>query len=522
MFKKILDNLKKIGLLGFLSLCLHPVITPLFIFFSWPISLWNSRLLFQGQWSKYQGFDAKHAINSLFYRTQWINIDRYGRRSISPVLGLGNYPLKMFWHLSNFSSYFYSHAGAISILIGTFIMVLSHLFWLQEGNLFWVLIVTGILFFSSTSYLMAFALQNYQILSWMLLPITFYGLINGYYVVAAAFLLISSSLGITAFIFSFFSIGIFVAQSGTYAQIFIIIPACIMVIIKLVFIFYDGDIWNSFLMIGKLIGLIKKDVQYKRKSMKIGLFNLYFMVLYGIGIVLLWYFGEKLPVFPITAFFIFIINQTFMRVADHESVITFFLIMTGLEVMQMPYNWLILCPLVLICNPLPGLLGSGKNFLATLPSVYSPFDSEPLLRKIRFFLDLPKKSKVFFAFNSPNGVYENIFDGYRHLLEAAFLVGTEQEIHLFPDWYAVAQTNYPEAPSIWGRNPESVKQNMNRWNADYVIIYQDSNTDLSAEWVDDFTVVNSIDWNIVFPDLKKKRVISESHPTPKWWLLKYK
>ena len=46
------------------------------------------------------GFHPHNAINSLFYRTQWINLDRYGRSQHSPVLGLGDYPLKNWFHLS--------------------------------------------------------------------------------------------------------------------------------------------------------------------------------------------------------------------------------------------------------------------------------------------------------------------------------------------------------------------------------------------------------------------------------------
>ena len=67
---------------------------PVFLLYRMPIawakSLWEARVLLDGRWSRYMGFHPQNAINSMFYRTQWINLDRYGRSQHSPVLGLGD------------------------------------------------------------------------------------------------------------------------------------------------------------------------------------------------------------------------------------------------------------------------------------------------------------------------------------------------------------------------------------------------------------------------------------------------
>ena len=81
---------------------------PFFLLYRMPIawakSLWEARILLNGQWHRYMGSNPQNAINSMFYRTQWINLDRYGRNGVSPILGLGQYPLKNRFHLSLLSS----------------------------------------------------------------------------------------------------------------------------------------------------------------------------------------------------------------------------------------------------------------------------------------------------------------------------------------------------------------------------------------------------------------------------------
>ncbi|NQU32161.1 MAG: hypothetical protein HQ521_02905, partial [Bacteroidetes bacterium] len=64
----------------------------------------------------------------------------------SPVVGLGDYPLSNWFHLTYLSSYIYSHAGAITTLAGTLIWVFSHLVWIDSLSAWWIVILTLTLF----------------------------------------------------------------------------------------------------------------------------------------------------------------------------------------------------------------------------------------------------------------------------------------------------------------------------------------------------------------------------------------
>src|SRR3972149_4205653 len=81
---KLKAIISKLGFWGFVELLFHPILVPLYVIPAWVRSLWASRILLWGQWSRYHGFHAQNAINNLFYRTQWININRYGHLSKSP------------------------------------------------------------------------------------------------------------------------------------------------------------------------------------------------------------------------------------------------------------------------------------------------------------------------------------------------------------------------------------------------------------------------------------------------------
>ena len=115
LFKKI-ENLKIKDKLYILT---RLIFYPIFVLFEIPVcwikSIYNSRILLEGNWDRYMGFLPRNALNNLFYRTQWININKFGRSGISNFLSLGNYPLSNFFQLSLFSSYIFSNAGAVSM-----------------------------------------------------------------------------------------------------------------------------------------------------------------------------------------------------------------------------------------------------------------------------------------------------------------------------------------------------------------------------------------------------------------------
>lgn len=518
MIEKIIKKFGKLNFSEWVQIFLHPILIPFTMVPAWLKSLWNSRILLRGQWSRYHGFHAHNAINSLFYRTQWININRYGRLANSPIIGLGNFPLSNWWHLSSLASYFYANAGAVTTLLGTLFLVLSHLIWIQSASWVWVLIVTALFLFSSTAYIMAFARQNYQILAWMFIPVGLYGLVNGQWVVAAAALLIAAALGVTAFVVSIYLVMIYVVYSSNYQMLWLMLPASIAVSIKMVPLFVKGNARESLMNMAKLIGLVHVKVRYKRTSMGFGLFNVYMLMLYGLSLGLVWSAKQDVPIFMFAAVVLFLINQRFMRFADDQSVVLTVAMAAVVEVLIAPFNWLALAGLVIVLNPVLKFFQAGEY---VVPIISSPCDTEILLIKLHEFFDcISSGERVLFSFNDPQGVYDNIFDGYRILHEAPLVVAAERKIHLLPDWYAVMETNHEAAPPIWGKSVGEVRRNMNYWQANYAIIYQGSGTQLSSEWLDEFEVAAEFDWLSFYEEKTIRETISKSLNPPKWWLIK--
>ena len=519
---KVKAIISKLGFRAFVELLFHPVLVPLYVIPAWGKSLLASRILLQGRWSRYHGFHAQNAINNLFYRTQWININRYGRLSKSPILGLGNYSLSNWWFLSSLASYIYANAGAATTLLGTLFWILSHLIWLQTTDWHWVLFVTAIVFFSSTAYLMAFARQNYQILGWMLLPIAFYGLLNDQLVIATLAFFAAALMGFTALFVSIILVFSHALQTGNFHLLLVLLPAIAVTTLNFIELLRTGNLKSSVLMIGKLIGLIPVGVKYKRKSMKVGLFTLYFLSIYAIAIFSIWIGTGRLPVLLTVVYGLFFLNQRLARFADEESLLILFVGVSAVEVLSSSGGWYALAGLFVAANPITFVLDgiSRKdrvNFCK--PYEYQPFDTEPLLSAFRNFLDVKPGSRILFAFDDPNGDYGQIFDGYRVLLEAPLVVAAENSVHLFPDWYAVSQTNYVNAPTFWGRSFSEVGNNVKYWNADYVIVYQDSGTDIEPGWLSSFRVISEFDWGHWVDGLRGCRIWSADKPIPKWWLL---
>ncbi len=499
----------------------YPFLLAASTLFAWPASIKKSFRLFYGKWERYHGFTAFNSINSLFYRTQWLNINSYGRDGVSPTFGLGHYPLNNIWHLSTLASYFYAHAGAITTLLGVIWMTLGNLIWLEvSAHPLWVLFVTALFFFSSTAYLMAFERQNYQILGWSWLPICFFGFLTQHYFIAAGSFLIASTLSLTAFvtclpilfIYSFFKHDAFL--------IFSIFPAILVTSSKLLYIFSHEKTLKAVFRIADLVGASKKNVRYKRAN-KLGGTVFYFLVVYLLSIILLWLGKGGAPYLALYALTIFYVNHRLIRFADIQSTILLFTFMALSEAIISEPNYLITLGLLVACNPLNNLLAlvSDKWFSV---STYQPFDLTPILDSLRGFLQVPKSQKILIVFSDPDDQYEKIFDEDRVLVEAAFYVAAEKGVHLFPDWHAILETNYQGSPSFWGREPEQVIFNMCKFNLKHALIYQDAGTPLEDKWSKNFKLISEYDWTTNAPEVAEEFFKYRKKELPKWFLLKIK
>ena len=506
------------------SLILYPCLLFFMMPVAWIKSIWEARILLKGGWHKYMGFHPLNSINSLFYRTQWINLKRFGRNGRSPLIGLGDFPLWKWFHLSYIGSFFYAHAAPVITLLGSLFWVFSHVVWMTEKNTYWSISLSLTLLFSSTCYAMAFARQNYQILGWMFFPLTLFFLNSGDLIGVSLSLFFTGFGAITPIFFAFpivFYFSICFIDPWILATL---VPVIIVISIRFFTMLASKSFLVSLNETAKLIGLSSRKVRYNREMSKVSNYTIYFLIIFSIGTLFLSFASDVFPTLAVFGIIAFFVNQRLLRVADEESMIMLFLSLFAFYVIQQEYNLLAISALWLVASPLPVFLSvqeplSKMKFGRII--VNPPFDHSKLESGFdKFFSSVREGESVYFAFSDPKGKYQNCFDGYRHILEMPLYVAAKNGFHLFPDWYAVSQTNYLGAPNCWGRNQEKVSENMDRWHAKFAVIYQDSETDLEKKWLNHYDLLSTFDWKEYLPMFRGVKMWSTSSVTPKWFLLK--
>ena len=83
------------------------------------------------------------------------------------------------------------------MFFGSFIWFSTNFIWLEKINALWVLTILLLLFLSSTLYSMTFSLQNYQILSWMWMPLSLFHMSQEEYISAFFCWIAMSLFGVT-------------------------------------------------------------------------------------------------------------------------------------------------------------------------------------------------------------------------------------------------------------------------------------------------------------------------------------
>lgn len=509
-----------------LELLFYPFILFLKLPPAWASSIKNAKVLLVANNSKYMGFYPQNAINSLFYKTQWVNLQRYGRLKNSKCIGLGNFPIRNWFHLSAIASATYANAGAATTLIGTLFWVLGHFVWIGDVETYWLSAVVISLFISSTAYSMAFFRQNYQILGWMCYPFALF-LMQGEHYLSASFAWFAGGLaGLTPIVFAFPIVAVFVVYSADLTLFFVMAPAVLLAASRFMPLLQGSNLKDSCISIAKMIGLTKSKVKYKRERKTIGLTTLYFTTLYSTAAFLISWDAGQIVVFPFLGMILFLINQTSFRVADEQSVMvvsvtlfTFTTIQAEPSLVTLFGYWLAVCPtgfFLTIQN-----INASSNLGYPVKTV-APFDmSELELEMEGFFKAVRPGSRVYFAHEDPKGLYAQVFDGYRVLNELPLYVASKKEIHLFPDWWAVYETNYEGAPTCWGRSITEVRDNCQRWAARYALIYS-FDACLNDKWLESFNLVAEFDWAKYQKIIDDGGLLPPSVKAPKWFLLKQK
>jgi len=499
---------------------------PVTVIFTTPIrlvqTLWQSRILLDGKdWQYYQHFKARISLTSLFYSTRALNLSRYGRSGKSPTLALGNYSLARCFHYSLFSLYAYWKAGAVTVLMSMTGWWILHLFWVDTSNIGFVLITMVSLLISTTFYANAFGIQNYNSIGWIFSPIILFGIINNNWLIAGFALFLASFGSFTVV----FLMNIIIIVSAVYASSYIPLFALLPANLKLLFHFYPFLLKENkaSILIGvlKAIGFIDTKVKYKRSiSKKFDLRSFYYALLYLQFLYVVYYLTGEVSIIFLTGLILFFINTVFLRFADQQSM-QMLLFTVAVAVTLYLNNYFLLISLWFLISPLPALAFSFRleNFLDIVPKL-KPFSLKNILNGLENFLSpVNLNEKILMAFDNPNNIYEKIFDDYRTIYEAPLYIAAKRDIHLLPDWWAVFELNYENAPEIWGRDVESVKKNIKQWKADYVIIYQKAGTEIDAQWQNSgFEILNKFSWADYEHEFDHNKPFKSA--TPDWWLLK--
>ena len=499
---------------------------PVTILFTTPIrliqSLWNSRILLEGKdWEYYPHFKARISFNSLFYFTRALNLSKYGRSGKAPYLGLGDYSLTRCFHYSLFSLYGYWRAGAVVIIVGMFSWLCMHFAWVHEIQFSWFMLVLYLVLISTTFYANLFGTQNYNVIGWIFFPIAIFGLVNDYYLLAG-FAVFLAGFGSFTVVFLLNIIFVIVAiEQFNILPILSLLPGNF----KLLLHFYPFLKQESFVIILnnvlKAIGVRSKNNKYRRtNTKKITKHVLYYTILYTQFIIVYYILFSKLPSLFFIGFVVFIINTTFLRFADPQSLQMQMFSLSIVEILQHP-NLFLLTSFWILASPLPMQAFSGRlEYFFDIVPKFKPFSMKPFIDGMEEFLkEIKRGERVLLALNDPNDIYENIFDGYRTIYELPLYLAAKRDIHLLPDWWAVFELNYQGAPGFWGRDVNSVLKNIKLWKTKYVIIYQTDKPSLDSKWTDaGFKVLNKFSWKDYL------QLLGEDIPfkgeAPYWWLLK--
>jgi hypothetical protein len=489
-------------------------------------TIYNSGVLLTRKFSNYNRYTAAHGINSLFYWTQALNFERFGRNGVSDFVSTGNYSLGNWWFSSLPSLYLYKRLGSLLPVASMFIWFFSHFLWFGNENteIIWTISILTIIFFSSYFFGACFVFLNYNAVGWMFMPLGLYGLINENFWIAAFAWSLTSFASITVVFIVFWISLAYSTYNSTAYPLLSITPSLLIICINFL---YSKNIKSSILKTAAAIGLNNfrnRKTKYKRSTSKcfVSKSFLYFLIVWGSFACILWtYDAYTFSLISWTLLSLALLNVSIFRFADEQSI---YIAMFSVASVSMIQTYSI--PLIIAywfgAFTWPSNIGADSRKGSTAwPQGLEPFYIKDILDKTEiFFSDLPKHSKVLCAFKDPKNIYEKIFDGYRTIYEIAFHAGNLKQILVFPDWWAIFENNSIDSPEFWGREPEDVIANIKLWDADHVLIYQETESSLEPKWLQNgFTELAQLDWTPLLKNELKGESCWGNHLTPKWFLL---
>lgn len=482
-------------------------------------TFWACRVLSFKDSENYAGFTTLTAGTWPFYFRFSLALSMFGRKGVSPYLGLGNYPLKNFFYYSESLCFFRKNNNHL-ILISLFCWWLIHLVWLTDFSISRISIIM-VMALLSTTFIGIISMINYNVMGWLFFPLALYGLQTGHwFLVGFAWLGVSFGSFTVLFIGGIFTI---IASFSTHSIVPLLAytPACIKMLLNLLPLFSSNNLIKTLADIAKIIGFSSgKEIRYKRSKAKnaFSAFDKWYYSVIIIQFLIISYCTSGyLNLYLISGFLIFLVNTTLIRFADEENMwILIFSLATSVIIQSSNISYwpILMISYWILISPLPRTQFLKELMVFRVIPTYKPLapvNIKPILNQFAyFFKQVGYEKRIFMAFNEPAGSYAKIFDGLRFHIEFPLYIALKNKIHLFPDWLAVIQTNYIGAPNCWGREPDEVIQNLALWHADYVMIYQKDSNKLEDKWEKSgFNVISFIDCQDYFYNNIKVN----------WWLL---
>ncbi len=504
---------------GLALLPVYPVVLLLAMPVQWARTLWASRVLADGRWSRYSKFAARNGIHALFYASMALQLDRYGRSGVSPHFGIGDYRLSRWFHLSLFSINAFWRMAAILTPVCMLAWLAMHAVWIDSFG-WWVALVLAVAGLSSSFYALALVKQNYNAVGWALFPLGVYGLYTGADWLSAIGWLGVSFGSFTAVVVAAPLAAVAAIGRGELWPILAIVPAGLKLCTHFGPAWKDGSLRESLGVVSKGVGASSANTRYRYTRLRsLNVYLLYKLALLGQFIAVMWWVDGRLDGFLVATAGLMLFNGRLVRFADVQTMDMLVLTLATAATIQSGNPW-VLASFWLTAAPVAAMTGIAGRKVFIVPPALAPFEVRPLIEAVEQFLaPVQRGERVYFAHNDPQGVFENIFDGYRTMVELPVHVAARREFMLFPNWWAVHQVNRPDAPSIWGRDIDQVRERVACWRADFVLMYLRADETLSHAWTrEGYRVVGELAW-----DDHRERLgedVGGEVAGLSWWLLK--
>ena len=507
--KKIDRLLKKHGKIVSLKLLFSPIVllftTPLMMLKFW----WNCRILLFGKIDKYHRFSGIPAINCFFYWTQALNLEKFGHNGVSNFIGLGNFELSKFFYVPKFGNYLFWKFSTLVTLISFTGFSISHLIWMIDSANNYPIYVSIIILFSVLLY-SCIDRVNYNCLGWLLFPIFIWSIDNDNIILSLISAGFIGSFSITVGVFSFILSSVYFIYNLDFKYLYVILPLALIAFYRMypAFKFNIKENHDStFINILKQIGVFTNKVKYRR-SKKISLLGIYFTILFSLYLFIAlyqsnWKFNEYLTVLSIFILLLILGQSSIFRFADSHSYLISTWAVTATYTIY-AHDPIVLGSFLIVSNPIPlfGLFCTNKLPILSVPERKPIYVGDAISKVCNFLSNINVGEKILFQFDNPNGLYNKIFDGYRNLYELFLYCGNLQNLHIFPDWYFIQETNTEDGLELWGRKLSDVFISREKFHFNYFIAYENDSNPLGVDFRNDSRIhlVHSLDLSCLTED----------------------